>query len=64
MDRWQRSIRIGEECENKRCDVREVLRYASITADAGVYQAVADEVGLRDGVMWILGYGLDKEIQS
>jgi hypothetical protein len=46
-DRRQRSFQIGEECENKRSDVRKVLPQASITADAGVYQAVADEAGLR-----------------
>jgi hypothetical protein len=42
----------------------EVLPHAPVTADAGVHQAVADQKGSGDGVMWVLGYVLDKEIQS
>ena len=63
-NRRKRSIWFGKKCEYQRSHAGKYLSHAPIIADAGVYQAVADKRGLGDEVIWILGYGLYKEIQS
>ena len=55
---------VGDDQGDQPSSAREVLPNALVTADAEVYQAIADQTGVEDGVMWVLGRIVDKGIQS